>query len=309
MHSEPAIAEVMELTRKFGHTLALDRVSLRIPHGRVMGLVGTNGAGKTTLIRHLLGLLKPQEGIVRVFDTDPIANPAHVLGRIGYLSEDRDLPPWMRVRELLAYTRAFFPGWDDAYARELTGMFGLPEATRVRDLSRGQKAQAGLVCALAHRPPLLLLDEPSSGLDPVVRRDILGAVIRAVADEGRTVVFSSHLLDEVERVADDIAMIHGGKLVLHAPLEELREGYRRVVVRFESPLHQKLELPGALSVEGSGREWSVLCNGDAAAMREALAARGATVVEETGPSLEDIFVARAGVGRASIQENATNTEE
>ncbi|HSP34946.1 MAG TPA: ABC transporter ATP-binding protein [Thermoanaerobaculia bacterium] len=201
-------------------------VSLSVPRGAVYGLVGANGAGKTTLIRHILGLLRAQSGTVRVFGRDPVADPVGVLSRIGYLSEDNDLPGWMRVDELVRYSRAFYPGWDDAYAEELRRAFALDETTRIKNLSKGQKARAGLLIALAYRPELLVLDEPSSGLDPIVRRDILAAVIRTIADEGRTVLFSSHLLDEVEQVADHVTMISHGTIVLSAPLAEIKQAHR-----------------------------------------------------------------------------------
>jgi ABC-2 type transport system ATP-binding protein len=221
-----AIISVSELTRRFGSRAALASVSLSIPRGSVYGLVGANGAGKTTLIRHILGLLRAQSGSVRVFGRDPVADPVGVLSRIGYLSEENDLPGWMRIEELIRYTRAFYPGWDDAYAERLRQTFALDPTAKVKSLSKGQKARAGLLIALAYRPELLVLDEPSSGLDPIVRRDILGAVIRTVADEGRTVLFSSHLLDEVEQVADHVAMISGGAIVLSAPLQAIRDSHR-----------------------------------------------------------------------------------
>jgi ABC-2 type transport system ATP-binding protein len=191
----------------------------------VYGLVGANGAGKTTLIRHVLGLLRGDEGSVRVFGRDPVADPVGVLSRIGYLSEENDLPGWMRVDELMRYSRAFYPGWDDGYAGELRTMFALDPAAKIKTLSKGQKARAGLVIALAYRPELLVLDEPSSGLDPIVRRDILGAILRTIADEGRTVLFSSHLLEEVEQVADHVTMIRQGKVVVSAPLTEVRDAH------------------------------------------------------------------------------------
>jgi ABC-2 type transport system ATP-binding protein len=132
----------------------------------------------------------------------------------------------MRVDELIHYTRAFYPSWDDAYADELRRTFALDSTAKIKTLSKGQKARAGLLVALAHRPELLVLDEPSSGLDPIVRRDILGAVLRTIAYEGRTVLFSSHLLDEVEEVADHVTMISSGRLVLSAPLEEIKSSHR-----------------------------------------------------------------------------------
>ena len=222
--AQPVIA-VSDLTRRFGARVALSSVTLEIPRGGVYGLVGANGAGKTTLIRHILGLLRAEQGSVRVFGRDPVADPAGVLSRIGYLSEENDLPAWMRVDELLRYSRAFYPGWDDAYADELRARFALDPAAKIKTLSKGQKARAGLVVALAYRPELLVLDEPSSGLDPIVRRDILGAVLRTIADEGRTVLFSSHLLEEVERVADHVTMIRQGKIVVSAPLREVKEAH------------------------------------------------------------------------------------
>src|SRR5437899_10687023 len=222
---EPVI-EVTELTRRFDSKTALDSVSLSMPRGAVYGLVGANGAGKTTLIKHILGLLRAESGSVRVFGLDPVADPVGVLSRIGYLSEENDLPGWMRVDELIRYTRAFYPAWDDGYAEELRRAFALDHAAKVSTLSKGQKARLGLLIALAYRTELLVLDEPSSGLDPIVRRDILGAVIRTIADEGRTVLFSSHLLNEVEEVADHVTMIDHGRIVLSAPLDAIKESHR-----------------------------------------------------------------------------------
>lgn len=223
---------ISELTRRFGGKTALDNVSLSVPRGAVYGLVGANGAGKTTLIKHILGLLRAERGSVRVFGLDPVADPVGVLSRIGYLSEENDLPGWMRIDELLQYSRAFYPSWDEGYAEELRRTFALDPAARIKDLSKGQKARAGLLIALAYRPELLVLDEPSSGLDPIVRRDILGAVIRTIADEGRTVLFSSHLLDEVEQVADHVTMISHGRIVLSAPLTTIRASHGSLEAAF-----------------------------------------------------------------------------
>jgi ABC-2 type transport system ATP-binding protein len=219
--AEPVIA-IDQLTRRFGNKTALNAVSLSMPRGAVYGLVGANGAGKTTLIKHILGLLKAERGSVRVFGLDPVAEPVAVLSRIGYLSEENDLPGWMRVDELVRYSRAFYKNWDDGFAEELRQRFQLDPAAQIKTLSKGQKSRAGLLVALAYRPELLVLDEPSSGLDPIVRRDILGAVIRTIADEGRTVLFSSHLLDEVEQVADHVTMIREGTILMSAPLEEIK---------------------------------------------------------------------------------------
>ncbi|HET6326955.1 MAG TPA: ABC transporter ATP-binding protein [Planctomycetaceae bacterium] len=288
----PPIVELSRVTRQFGNKTALDDLSLTVPRGGVFGLIGGNGAGKTTVIKHILGLLKAQTGSVRVFGLDPVANPVGTLGRIGYLSENRDLPDWMSVAQLMRYTQAFFPNWDENYAEELRQAFDLDPHARIKTLSRGQRARAGLLVALAHRPELLVLDEPSSGLDPVVRRDILGAIIRTIADEGRTVLFSSHLLDEVERVADRVAIIHQGRILLTAPMEEIKDTHRRVTLRFGQAHDRPPSLVGTLSFEGQGHEWTYICSGESGQLRRAAEAIGATVVDDAALTLDEIFVSR-----------------
>jgi ABC-2 type transport system ATP-binding protein len=302
MIGDDIVIHVEDLTRRFGATVALDRLSLHVPRGAVFGVVGANGAGKTTLIRHLLGLLRAQTGSVRVFGRDPVEDPVGVLSRIGYLSEENDLPPWMRVRELLRFVRAFYPGWDDDYAEELRTTFALDPSARVRDLSRGQKARTGLLVALAYRPELLILDEPSTGLDPLARRDILAAVLRTVAHEGRTVLFSSHLLDEVERVSDHVALIDRGRVIVQGPLDEVRAAHRLLTLRFAGPLMQPPDLAGAYGWEGGGREWSAVCCLPPGEVRTVADRLGAAVVEERSPSLDKIFVARVGRQQEAVTE-------
>jgi ABC-2 type transport system ATP-binding protein len=292
--SAGAAVAITDLSRHFGSKVALDNVSLYVPKGGVFGLVGENGAGKTTLIKHILGLLKAETGTVRVFGLDPVADPEGVLGRIGYLSEQPDLPGWMRVDELIRYTKAFYPKWDSAYAEELRVRFGLNAAQRINTLSKGQMAKAGLLVAQAYRPDLLLLDEPSSGLDPLVRRDILEAVIRTVADEGRTVFFSSHLLEEIERVSDHVAMVHHGKIILSGTLDEIKAHHRRFVLHFEAAQAKPPIIAGAVSVSGVGKEWTVICNGARKELPAMATKLGARIVGEGAPSFNEIFVAHAG---------------
>jgi ABC-2 type transport system ATP-binding protein len=296
--SEPVI-QIAELTRRFGATTALDSATVSVHRGMVYGLVGANGAGKTTLIKHVMGLLRAESGSVRVFGLDPVAEPVGVLSRIGYLSEENDLPGWMSIDELVRYSRALYPGWDDAYAEELRQAFALDEAAIIKTLSKGQKARVGLLVALAHRPELLVLDEPSSGLDPIVRRDILAAVIRTIAHEGRTVLFSSHLLGEVEQVADHVTMINRGRVALSAPLDEIQQSHRCVTVRFAEAQPRPPAVDGVLRWDGSGQEWTAIGCDRSGELVAALTASGARLVAERTPSLDELFLAYVGVSAAS----------
>jgi ABC-2 type transport system ATP-binding protein len=286
------LIEIDGLSRRYGSTLALDNVSLKAEAGRVHGLVGANGAGKTTLIKHLLGLLRPQQGQVRVFGLDPVREPVKVLRRVGYLSEHRELPEWMRLAELLRYTQAYHPSWDQRYAGELLDMFGLDPRKKFSDLSQGMRAQAGLVVAVAHRPELLVLDEPSSGLDVVVRQDILDAIVRTVAEDGRTVIFSSHLLDEVERMCDHVTLMHQGKVAVQGSVEEIRGMHRVTQVRFPKRLDIAPNIDGALSIAGDGRSWSVVHVSPLEALRDVVAHTQGEVTESRIATLEEILVAR-----------------
>ena len=292
------VVQVKQLRRQFRRKVALDDVCLDIPCGCVYGLVGENGAGKTTLLKHMLGLYKPQQGTVRVFGKSPVDQPVEVLSQVGYLSEDRSLPDWMTIAELLNYTAAFYPTWDTAYASELQDTFELNPGQKVSTLSRGQKARVGLTLALAYRPALLVLDEPSSGLDAIVRRDILAAIIRTVADDGRTVIFSSHLLDEVQRVSDRFAMLHHGKLLISGDLTETLAAHERLTFRFREPQRELPIETTTLQTDDVGKEWSILCNGDRDAVTQSLIEAGAEIVDRRTATLDDLFVAKAKATQA-----------
>tara|TARA_R110002049_G_scaffold2750_2_gene21728 strand:+ start:604154 stop:605110 length:957 start_codon:yes stop_codon:yes gene_type:complete len=258
-HHDPEFAvEVAGLRRSFRGTLALSDVDLKVPTGSIFGLIGLNGAGKTTLIRHLIGALRPQQGTVTVLGEDPIADPEGVLREIGYLSEEDSLPTWMKIGELIDFCRALYPTWDDVYANELCDMFGLTRKTALKGLSKGQRARAGLLVAIAHRPKLLILDEPSSGLDPIARRDILEAIIHTINQDGRTVLFSSHLLDEVDRVCDSIAMMRGGKIIQTQTTEQIEKRYREVICRPSEIWNTAPSTAGTLGWQRLDREWSAV---------------------------------------------------
>jgi ABC-2 type transport system ATP-binding protein len=289
--SSDAVISVEGLKRRFGAKEVFRGLSLDIPRGCVLGLVGANGAGKTTLIKHLLGLLKAQEGSVRVFGLDPVYQPAEVLGRIGYLSEDHDLPGWMRVFELLRYTAGFYPNWDAVYCDHLAKVFEIDLHARVRTLSKGQQSRVGLITAIAHRPELLILDEPSSGLDPVVRRDILEAIVKSIHELGSTVLFSSHLLEEVERVADRIVMLREGEIVFGGALIDVKTRYHRWDVQFEIPLETPPQLNTIVNWSGEGKYWTGIGEGFTEHVEAEIASAHGVVLQRRPPTLEELFIA------------------
>jgi len=287
------VLEITGLGRQFGRVIALDGVDLTVAEGSVYGLVGENGAGKTTLVQHILGLLRAHQGRVRVFGLDPVENPPAVLADIGYLAENHELPDWLRLDEYLRYLEAFYPRWDRDHAAHLCDRFELDTTRKLGRFSKGQRARAALIGALAYRPRLLLLDEPSSGLDPLARRDLLEAVIRSVVGDGRTVFFSSHLLEEVERVADRIAMLENGRLVFDSSMDEVLEDHHLVTIRFQHPQWQAPRIESALSCQGSGRDWTLLFADPPETWHQHLAESGASVVDTRSASLEEIFLSRA----------------
>ena len=282
------------VSRRFDDQLALDDVSFEVRQGVVYGLVGSNGAGKTTIMKHILGLLRAKQGRVRVFGMDPVRDCVQVLQRIGHLSENRELPEWMRIDELMWYTQAHYENWRPEYCKELLDTFGLDSSKKIRHLSKGMRAQTALIAAVSHRPQLLLLDEPSTGLDAVVRRDILNAVIRAVADDGRTAIFSSHLLDEVERMSDYVLMVDAGKIVLHGTLDSIRETHHLLNVRCESERTPVPNIAGLLSSSRQGQNLSLVVNGDEDEIQSQCGTIGVEITQQRTASLEEVFVAHAG---------------
>jgi ABC-2 type transport system ATP-binding protein len=280
--------KVENLDRRFRGTVALRDVNLTIPVGSVFGLIGLNGAGKT----HLIGLLKAQHGSVTVLGENPVDAPQRLLKRVGYMTEEDSLPNWMRVGDMIDFSRSIYPTWDDAYAKQLCGMFSLSRGSKLSTLSQGQRARVGLLVAIAHRPELLVLDEPSSGLDPIARSDILEAIIRTISEEGRTVLFSSHLLEEVDRVCDSIALMHEGRILESITVERLQSQYREIICRPGDAWDQPPEVEGVFAWKGSGEEWSAVCGATQTADPSFAAAL--SITEQRDISLMRWFAARTG---------------
>jgi ABC-2 type transport system ATP-binding protein len=201
----------------------LDGVSFAMEPGEVVGLLGRNGAGKTTLIRIAMGLLYPHRGSVRVFGLSPTEDPVEVKSRIGYVAEDQVLPVDSTIAELIALHRYLFPRWDGALEQQLLDRFSLWPSATVKSLSKGHARQVALLCAVCHRPELLLLDEPAGGLDPAARREFLETSIRLLNREGTAILFSSHYTSDIERISGRLILLDGGKVQLDNSLDSVRE--------------------------------------------------------------------------------------
>ncbi len=215
---------------RLGRRDVLRGVDLSVPRGSVTALLGRNGEGKSTLLRLLTGFLSPAPGRVRVLGLDPARRAAAIRRRVGYVPDTQELPRWMRVADWFRFLEPFHPTWSRDEERALCSRLELDPQAKVSTLSKGQRAKHALVAALAHRPELLLLDEPFSGLDPIVRHEVLTAVLGHLRDEARTVVVISHSIADVERIADRVALLEGGRIRLSTDLESLQKSAVRLAV-------------------------------------------------------------------------------
>jgi ABC-2 type transport system ATP-binding protein len=286
-----AVIQIDGLTRRFGSTMAVDGLDLTVEQGQVFGFLGRNGAGKTTTIKSLLGLLRPTSGMVRVLGLNPAADGVELKQRIGYVPETPQLYPWMRVREMVRFTSRFYAGWNDAHVAALLDQFALDPECKVKNLSRGMGAQLALVLAMGHDPELLILDEPATGLDVLVRRDFLESIVRVIQQQGRTVLLSSHMVHEVERVADRVAVIEGGKLLACQDTDSFKGRVKKVLVRLSNEEESGLRgVAGVSEIEGSGDRRLVTISKYDDRCRQALHEVGAEVVDVVDMSLEESFI-------------------
>jgi ABC-2 type transport system ATP-binding protein len=223
----PAVIETVDLSRRFGRLDAIDGLNLQVPAGSLFAFVGPNGAGKTTTIKILLNLMRPTSGKAFVLGVDSRRIGPRELARIGYVSENQDLPEWMTVDQLINYVRPLYPTWDDALCGKLRRDLDLTSRLPIRSFSRGMRMKAALLVSLAYRPELVVLDEPFSGLDPLARDELIRALLEVTGEHNWTTLISSHDIDEVERLADSIAFINNGRIFLRESVQDLVAKYRR----------------------------------------------------------------------------------
>lgn len=281
------------LSSRYGSKQALDSVDLRVPEGAVYVLIGANGAGKSTLFKVLMNLVRPSAGAAQVFGLDSSADGPAVRAHVGYVPDRHDAPyPAMTCGRLLRHAAAFHPAWDHAYAVHLTRTLGVQADERVGGLSKGGTRRLQLVLALAHRPPLLLLDEPTDGLDPMIRRRTLALLAEHLADTPTTVMMATHHVQELESLADHIGVLRDGRLVAQMPRDELL----RTVRSYHLDVPDGWEVPAglhatALRRASTGRDVRCTLAGEPHDVERQLAAAGARVRQATTVTLEDAALA------------------
>lgn len=284
------ILDVQDLTKRYGNNIACDGVELNIRRGTTFGLLGPNGAGKSTLIRILMGLTPHDSGSIALFGNESNLNSPEMRQRIGYVPELHYIYRWMSIAQVIRFASSLYERWESDLAADMLSKFELPMKQRVGTLSKGMTAKLGLVIALAHNPDFLILDEPASGLDPIIREDFLESVLQNHTCRGRTILFSSHHVDDVERVADEVGIMVKGKLAVRGSVDELRSRIKRIRIVLPDgrlPVHIP---PGVHNQKLMRRDWIVTAHDFSEELVEELRTENKAIhCEVIDLNLEEIF--------------------
>jgi ABC-2 type transport system ATP-binding protein len=283
-------AEFSHVTKSFRGQQAIRDLSLSVPTGSVFGLLGRNGAGKSTALRCLVGLERHDSGGVRVLDQDPLKLDRAMRQRISYMAEDGVPFPAATAEQMIRLCAPLYPTWNRALEEQVLSRFQIDPRRKLRELSLGQQRAVGLMLAVCPQPELLILDEPAANLDAVVRREFLETILALFGENKRTVIFSSHILTDVERVADRVAILHEGRLLIERPLDELKEQVRRLRLMFGNATPEKLSIPGLLAVRHAPRELLATVIGYDDEAIDRLATRVCARVEVQALGLEELFI-------------------
>lgn len=302
----PLAIETHALSRHYGRTRALDSLSLRVPVGSIFAFLGPNGAGKTTTIQTLVNILSPTSGSATVLGVDSTRLSPVEFRRIGYISENQKMPEWMTLRQYLNYCKSFYPEWDDAFCEELNAEFRLPMDRKISKMSRGMKGKTSFLSSLSYRPELLIMDEPFTGLDPLVRDELIKGFLHLTEREKWTIFISSHDIDEVERLADWVGILDKGRLRLCDGVANIRRLVRRIDVVCSEPPTLPRPLPDDwLWVEQAGKVLNIThkafdCETTGARLREQVP--GVEQIHVQDLSLREVFLSHARFFNAEAGE-------
>jgi ABC-2 type transport system ATP-binding protein len=290
--TDARVIETHQLTKRFGQFAAVEALDLNVRAQQITGFLGRNGAGKSTTIKMLLNMTRPTSGTGTLLGKridDPKEN-REARRSVAYVGEDKQLYAYLTVEELIRFTRSFYTDWRPEVAKRLLTEYQLPPTRKVRAISKGMRTKLALLLALSRKPELLILDEPSEGLDPVAIEELLQTLIGA-ASEGTTIFFSSHQIAEVERIADRVCIVDRGTLVEDFSLDELRQDYRRIILGFASdPPLDELRIPGIRRVRRADRQLSVLVSSNSDAVAAQGRSMNAVSVEVSPISLREVFL-------------------
>lgn len=286
--------QTCHLTRYFGAKCVVHDLNLSVPRGSIFGFLGRNGSGKTTTLRMILGLLAPTWGSSTIFGCESQRLPPQVRARIGYLAEGHPIYGWMKVRDAEAFQSKFYPTWNRDLFNSILELFRVDPKTRARNLSRGERAGLCLALALAPEPELLILDDPAIGLDPVARKSLLESIVYATRKTDRTILFSSHLLADIERMADHIAVLDYSVLRAQCSLETFRSCVQLFVLSFPGPPPQLPPIRGLIQSTTRGSTLRLTLVNVTHDTRRVLECLGALRIDEVSISLEDAFVSYLG---------------
>ena len=304
-----------QLTKHYGQKCVVDSLNLRVPRGSVYGLLGRNGAGKSTAIKMLLGMVRPDYGEAELLGEPAARLRPKTRARIAYLAERHPFYGWMTIADAVRFTRAFYPAWNQTLVDQILDHFELARRQKFRRLSHGQQAQVSLALAVAPDPELLILDDPTLGLDTVVRRDFLESLIQIIQRQGRTILFSSHILGDVERVADRIGILIDGVLRVDCRTEQFRESIRKIVLEFDGRVPDSgrsadaPSIPGLVSSRQVDSQLELVLVGYDDAQREAVEALDPRSIEVLALNLEDAFIEYTRGPRRSLPLFATEQHD
>jgi ABC-2 type transport system ATP-binding protein len=290
---ETPVIETRGLIKLYDGLDGLAGLDLSVPNGSICGFLGRNGAGKTTTVKALMGMLKPTGGEARVFGldaSDPKAS-LEIRSRTGFVDEEKDLYPHMTVADIVAFTASFYPGWRRETAEDFLRRFRLPPGRRVKELSKGMRGKLALLLALSRGAELLILDEPTAGLDPEAAEEVLQAIVAHVGEGGVTVFFSSHQLVEVQQVCDRVVIIDRGRRIVEGGLDELQESFRRIRLVFDGEAPRpEFKSQGVVRASWDGRMLDILDRGGGEALMAEARALGPASVDVTPLTLKEIFL-------------------